>query len=147
MPVVEKSALVPYSSEQMFVLAADVPGYQNFLPWCGGSRFLEEGELENVGEVDIAFKGVKQSFATRNRQVPGRSIDMSLVKGPFKQLGGRWDFEPLNEEACKVSLQVEFEFSSKIVAMAIGPLFSQITASMIDAFVKRAQEVYSSGSR
>ncbi len=147
MQVVEKSALVPHSSEQMYVLAADVPGYQNFLPWCGGSRFLEEGEHENVGEVDIAFKGVKQSFATRNRQVPGRSIEMSLVKGPFKQLKGHWGFEPLSESACKVSLKVEFEFSSRIVAMAIGPLFSQITASMVDAFVKRAQEVYSDGGR
>lgn len=147
MPIVDKSALVPYSNEQMFALAADVPGYQNFLPWCGGSRFLEEGELENVGEVDIAFKGVKQSFATRNQLVPGRSIEMSLVKGPFKQLSGRWGFEPLSESACKVSLQVQFEFSSKIVELAIGSLFSQITASMIDAFVKRAQEVYSSGSR
>lgn len=143
---VEKSALVPYSSQQMYALASDVPGYQNFLPWCGGSRYLQEGELENVGEVDIAFKGVKQSFATRNQLTPGRAIEMSLVKGPFKQLKGRWGFEPLSDEACKVSLLVEFEFSSRIVAMAIGPLFSQITASMVDAFVKRAQEVYSNGS-
>jgi ribosome-associated toxin RatA of RatAB toxin-antitoxin module len=145
MQVVEKSALVPYASEQMYALAADVPGYQKFLPWCGGSRFLEEGESESVGEVDIAFKGVKQSFATRNRLVPGRSIEMLLVKGPFRQLRGRWGFDPLSDTACKVSLRVEFEFSSKIVAMAIGPLFSQIAASMVDAFVKRAQEVYSSG--
>ncbi len=146
MSKVEKSALVPYSSEQMYALASDVPGYQNFLPWCGGSRFLEEGESENVGEVDIAFKGVKQSFATRNRLVAGESIDMSLVKGPFKQLKGRWGFQKLNEAACKVSLQVEFEFSNRVVAMAVGPLFSQITASMVDAFVKRAQEVYGNGN-
>ena len=146
MPQVEKSALVPFSSDQMYNLVNDVPGYQNFLPWCGGSRYLQEGEQENVGEVDIAFKGVKQSFATRNQLTPGRAIDMSLVKGPFRQLSGRWAFDPLNETACKVSLKVEFEFSSKIVAMAIGPLFSQITASMVDAFVKRAQEVYRDGS-
>ncbi len=143
---VEKSALVPYSSMQMYGLVADVPGYQDFLPWCGGSRFLESGEGENVGEVDIAFKGVKHSFATRNTLVPAKSIAMSLVKGPFSQLKGCWGFEALSDEACKISLFVEFEFSSKIVAVAVGPLFSQITASMVDAFVKRAQEVYGSGN-
>ncbi len=144
MPTVEKSALVQYSSEQMFALVSDVPGYQNFLPWCGGSRFLQEGERENVGEVDIAFKGVKQSFATRNRLEPGRLIQMELMKGPFKTLHGEWRFDPLSESACKTSLVVEFEFSSRIVAMTTGPLFSQITASMVDAFVKRAQQVYAS---
>ncbi len=145
MASVEKSALVPYSSEQMYRLASDVPSYQKFLPWCGGSRFLEQGENENVGEVDIAFKGVRQSFSTRNRLVPGESIEMSLVKGPFRQLSGHWGFDRLSEEACKVSLSVQFEFSSRILEVTMGPLFNQITASMIDAFVKRAQEVYGNG--
>ncbi|HIJ22889.1 MAG: type II toxin-antitoxin system RatA family toxin [Gammaproteobacteria bacterium] len=142
MAVIEKSALVAYSSEQMYALVEDVPGYHHFLPWCGGSRFLGQSEHENVGEVDIAFKGVHQSFATRNRLMPGRSIEMSLVKGPFKALAGRWSFDPLSDSACKVTLHVEFDFSSRIIAMAIGPLFNQIVKSMVDAFVKRAQEVY-----
>jgi ribosome-associated toxin RatA of RatAB toxin-antitoxin module len=85
---------------------------------------------------------VHQSFATRNRLMPGRSIEMSLVKGPFKALAGRWSFDPLSDSACKVTLHVEFDFSSRIIAMAIGPLFNQIVKSMVDAFVKRAQEVY-----
>ncbi|MBT3198165.1 MAG: type II toxin-antitoxin system RatA family toxin [Gammaproteobacteria bacterium] len=144
MAVVEKSALVAYSSEQMFALVEDVPGYVDFLPWCGGSRFLQQGEQENVGEVDIAFKGVRQSFSTRNRLNAGQWIDMELVNGPFRRLQGRWSFDALNSDSCKISLRVEFEFSNRIVALAIGPLFSQITASMVDAFVKRAEEIYSS---
>ncbi len=130
---------------EMFVLVDDVPAYRDFLPWCGGSRVLEQGEGEKVAEVDIAFKGVSQSFATRNQLRPGESIEMTLVDGPFKMLQGRWDFEPLSESACKISLSVEFQFSSRVAEMAIGSLFSQITGSMVDAFVNRAREVYGDG--
>ncbi len=145
MAVVEKSALVPYSSMQMYTLVNDVPGYQDFLPWCGGSRYLSQQSGENVGEVDIVIKGVSQSFATRNRLVPGESIEMSLVSGPFRQLHGVWRFHSLSEAACKISLRVEFEFSSRIVEMTTGPIFRQITASMVDAFVERARQEYGNG--
>ncbi len=123
----------------------DVPSYPQFLPWCGGSRVLEQEEEEKVAEVDIAFKGVNRSFATRNRLEPGRGIEMTLVDGPFRSLYGRWDFSPLSGEACKVSLVVEFEFSNRLVGATVGPLFSQIAGSMVDAFVKRATEVYGNG--
>jgi len=142
---VNRSALVPHSSLEMFALVDDVSSYGDFLPWCGGSRVLEEDENEKIAEVDIAFKGVSQSFSTRNRLEVGKSIDMVLVDGPFKQLYGRWEFAPLSESACKISLSVEFKFSSRVAEVAIGPLFSQITGSMVDAFVQRAKEVYGDG--
>lgn len=145
MTTIRRSALVAYSSQDMFALVNDVPSYSSFLPWCGGSRVLEDGLEEKVAEVDIAFKGVTQSFSTRNRLNEGRSIDMVLVDGPFRQLEGRWEFEPLSDNACKISLSVEFKFSSRVAEVAIGPLFSQITGSMVDAFVQRATEVYGNG--
>jgi ribosome-associated toxin RatA of RatAB toxin-antitoxin module len=127
----------------MFVLVDDVSSYVEFLPWCGGSEVLEgDGSDEKVAKVDISFKGIRQSFTTRNKLTSARSIDMELVDGPFNHLVGRWEFEELSEEACKISLFVEFTFSNRVAEMAIGPLFKQITGSMVDAFVLRAKDIY-----
>src|SRR5690606_37375925 len=41
MAAVSRSALVPYSAQQMFDLVTDVDGYKDFLPWCGDSGVLK----------------------------------------------------------------------------------------------------------
>jgi ribosome-associated toxin RatA of RatAB toxin-antitoxin module len=68
-------------------------------------------------------------------------IEMRLVDGPFKHLQGFWRFDSLNDHACKVSLDLDYEFSSKLVALAIGPVFNQIANTLVDAFVVRAKEL------
>ena len=41
MPQISRTALVPYSAEQMYQLVNDVQSYPQFLPGCTGSRILE----------------------------------------------------------------------------------------------------------
>jgi ribosome-associated toxin RatA of RatAB toxin-antitoxin module len=69
-------------------------------------------------------------------------IEIRLLEGPFLRLEGFWRFQPLRSDACKVSLDLEFEFSSQLLQLAIGPVFKQITNSLVDAFCKRAVELY-----
>ena len=64
MPRIEKSALVPYSADEMFELVTDISKYGDFLPWCGGARVLQREGDEVTAEIDIAYKSVKQSFTT-----------------------------------------------------------------------------------
>ena len=94
-------------------------------------------------ELRIDFKGIKQSFATHNVNIPGERIDMKLLSGPFKSLEGHWVFTPLAEDACRVDFRLEYHFSSSLLEKMIGPVFSHITSTFVDAFVTRAESVYS----
>ncbi|MCK9532526.1 MAG: type II toxin-antitoxin system RatA family toxin [Gammaproteobacteria bacterium] len=142
MPIVQKSAIVPYSASEMFVLVDDVDAYPQFLPWCSGARVHSRTEDEVHATVEIAHGALHKSFSTRNRLQAGKMIEMRLVDGPFRRLEGFWRFDALGDKACKVSLDLEFEFSSRIIGMALGPVFSQITSTFVDSFRRRAEQVY-----
>jgi ribosome-associated toxin RatA of RatAB toxin-antitoxin module len=142
MPSISKSALVPFSAEKMFQLVDEVPRYPDFLPWCGGAEELSRDKDEVRASVAIAHSGINKRFTTLNRLQPGKMIEMQLVDGPFKHLHGFWRFEALSDTACKVSLHLEYEFSSKLLGLAVGPVFNQIANSLVDAFVARAEHQY-----
>ena len=142
MPVVNKSALLPYSAAEMYALVNDIEAYPQFLPWCKSSVILSANEDEIKACLDLSRSGVNKSFTTLNRIQKDKMIEMRLVDGPFKHLEGFWRFESLNDAACKVMFDMEFEFSSKLLGMTVGPVFSQITSTLVDAFSKRAVEVY-----
>ncbi|MGA0882195.1 MAG: type II toxin-antitoxin system RatA family toxin [Burkholderiaceae bacterium] len=142
MAEVVKTVLVPYSAQEMFDLVSDVGAYPDFLPWCGGTSVEPQTDGSRLEQVQIAFKGLRQSFTTRNRHIPGERIDMTLHEGPFKALTGAWVFIPLNERACKVSFSLSYHFSSKILEKLVGPVFEQITTSFVDAFVQRADALH-----
>jgi ribosome-associated toxin RatA of RatAB toxin-antitoxin module len=142
--VVEKSALVQHSAGEMYRLVNDVEQYQDFLPWCKSSRLVSlEGDTM-VGELVVAKSGITQSFSTRNTLTKDRLIELQLDEGPFSRLTGQWEFTPLRDDACKVSLRLEFEFSGRLINAAFGAVFSQIANTMVDAFCKRADEIYAS---
>lgn len=142
MPAISKSALVPYSPEQMFQIVDDVNAYPQFLPWCGGAQVLERNADEVRASVEIAHSGIHKSFTTLNRLQKGKMIEMQLVDGPFKHLHGFWRFDALGEEGCKVSLDLDYEFSNKLLGLAIGKVFSQIADSLVESFCKRAEALY-----
>ena len=144
MAEVVKSVLVPYSAQEMFDLVSDVGSYPDFLPWCGGTAVSPQPDGTWLEQVQIAFKGLRQSFTTRNQHIPGERIDMALHEGPFQSLKGAWVFLPLNEHACKVSFSLDYHFSSKLLERLVGPVFEQITTSFVDAFVQRADVLHAS---
>ena len=139
---INRSALVPYSAEQMFELVNNVEKYPEFLPWCGGSAVLEDHGDVTVASVTIAFKGVHKTFSTRNRLSPPEKLQLEMVDGPFSRLQGTWRFKALDTNACKISLDLDFDFSNRVVGAVIGPVFKKIADTMIDSFAKRAEELY-----
>jgi len=142
MPQVNKSALVQFSAKQMYKLVDNVDEYHNFLPWCSQSKEQERKDGFVVGSVTIAKGGVNKTFTTKNILHEYRLIEIQLVDGPFKHLQGSWSFVALKEDACKVSLDLEYEFSSKILDLVVGPVFNQVANAMVDSFVKQARVAY-----
>ncbi len=142
MAVVEKSVLAPYSAAQMFALVDDVEAYPQFLPWCGGTSVVPVNESTVHATVHINYHHIKHSFTTENvRQMPER-IDIKLKNGPFRTLDGSWLFVPLSDSACKIELRLHYEFSSRLLETAVGPVFHYIANNFVDAFVHRAEAIY-----
>ncbi len=97
---------------------------------------------QSQATLELEKGGVSKEFTTLNKLTPGRRIEMGLMDGPFNHLQGVWSFEPLSETACKVSLDIHYEFSNPVVDILFGPGFKEILASLVDAFVQRARDVY-----
>jgi len=98
-----------------------------------------------LAEVGIALSGIRHSFVTRNLHEPGRRVQMQLVKGPFSRLDGDWHFHTVgdgSQRAARVELLLNYGFDSVTLSKVVGPVFDRIAASMVDAFVKRAEQVY-----
>lgn len=142
MTVIKRNALVHYTPRQMFELVDAVEDYPRFLPWCHKSHIIQRTEQEVEATLDIAWSGMHKSFTTHNRLHPFEHIEITLVKGPFHHLEGRWSFVPLGEHGCKVNLELEFEFSGNFLDKLFQPIFHHIANSLVDAFCKRALEVY-----
>ena len=142
MTTISRSALVPYSAAKMFALVDDIPRYPEFLPWCTEARERSRTEEEVEATLALSKAGIEKTFTTRNRLHPHKMIKMRLVEGPFKHLEGYWRFQTLDDEACKVSLDIEFEFTSRLLSATLGPVFSQICNSLVDSFMKRAGDLY-----
>ena len=145
MKTVHKSVLIWYSPQEMYALVVDFGQYPQFLPWCDRGTVLEQDESGMLAEIGISFSGVKQSFQTRNVHVAGSSVTLKLIKGPFSNLDGEWNFVPIgdgSQRACRVELTLNYGFDSGTLSKLVGPVFDKIASSMVEAFVRRAQEVY-----
>ena len=145
---VKKSVLLWYSPTEMYRLVTDVQDYPTFLPWCERAEVLERQEQAMVARLSLYYAGVRHAFTTRNRQVPGRQVQMELVDGPFSQLHGTWDFLPLGEggeagpAACKIEFDLCYAFKRGALESLISPVFDRVANTFVDAFVKRAEQVY-----
>lgn len=142
MPHVEKSVLVNFSSEQIFDLVEDIEKYPEFLPWCGGAAIIERKPHHTIATILINYHGVKHSFTTSNSNDRPRLIEMKLVDGPFKFLNGKWHFLSLNESASKITFDLQYEFSNSILGLVLGPVFHHIAHTFVEAFIRRAKEIY-----
>lgn len=153
---VNKSVLLWYSSREMYGLVTDVQAYPQFLPWCDCAEVISTHDDGVSARLHIAFAGVHQTFTTRNINDADRSVSMRLIDGPFSALEGVWRFTPLQKPgqpsdpaadpqdwpACKVEFSLSYAFSSRALSMVISPVFDRIANTFIDAFVKRAEQVY-----
>lgn len=139
MPHILRSALVPHSAERMFSLVNDVERYVEFLPWCSAARVHEESAGVLVAELEISRGGLTQRFTTRNALVPPERMTLELVEGPFDWFAGEWRFTALAEDACKVELEMDFEYAGRIARTALAPLFLKSADEQVDAFCARAR--------
>lgn len=145
MTIINRSAIVPHTVEEMYQLVNAIEDYPKFIPWCHQTEIHSRDEDEVRATLHFEGGGFRKSFTTCNRLQQNKMIEIRLLNGPFKHLEGFWRFEPQSEgeeDGCLVKLDLEFELANKLLVLAFGPFFNQVTNSLVDAFCKRADEVY-----
>ena len=140
MPKIERSALVGHPPERMYALVNDVAAYPRRFAWCDAAEIQEHSQSRMVARLDLGLGALRTWFTTENTLSPPDSIDMQLRDGPFKQLHGRWEFHALAEDACKVTLTLEFEPSSRLLGPALAIGFQGLADRMVNDFVRVADE-------
>ena len=139
---VNRSALVPYTAREMFILVDDVESYPEFLPWCSSAE-VHNRTVEIVEATLELHKGsLSDHFTTRNTRCEFETIEIELVDGPFRHLQGGWRFTEIGEEGCKLALELDFEFENMFVDMIFGSFFEDTCNSLINAYSKRAKAVF-----
>lgn len=142
MTSIHRSALLPFSAEQLFTLVNDVESYPQYMDGCVGASVIHSDARHMEARLDLARGGISQSFTTKNTLVPFDSIHLTLKDGPFDQFAGAWRFRALAEQACKVSLDLEFKVRGGLLSAAAAKLFDRVTGNLVDAVVRRANDIY-----
>lgn len=141
MTSINRTALVNHSAQAMYQLVNDVASYPQFMDGCSAVEVIEHTERTMLARLILKKAGVEISLTTRNRLTPCSKIEMSLQDGPFKTFNGLWLFTALTEDACKLSLDLEFEFSSPSLGRAVSGLFSGVASNLVDSLCRRADNV------
>ncbi|MCR6686912.1 type II toxin-antitoxin system RatA family toxin [Pseudoxanthomonas sp.] len=138
MPSIQRSALIGHSAARMFDLVNDVAAYPRRFSWCEQAQVLEQDEGRMLARLDLGLGSLRTWFTTENLLERPHRIDMQLRDGPFKRLHGLWQFHALDEEACKVTLTLDFEPSSRLLAPVFALGFQGLADRMVDDFVRVA---------
>ncbi|MBV9786059.1 MAG: type II toxin-antitoxin system RatA family toxin [Acidisphaera sp.] len=141
MPTHAERKIVSYRPEQLFELVADVGKYPEFLPWCVGANVRSRSDTEEVADLTIGFGPFRESFTSRVTLERPQLIRVRYENGPFRYLNNQWRFSP-DPRGCAVDFFVDFEFRSRLLQAAIGVVFNEAVRRMVNAFLRRARQVY-----
>jgi coenzyme Q-binding protein COQ10 len=111
--------IVPYQPIEMFDLVSDVERYPSFIPWVR-SLVCERSPISGrswagVATATVGFKGFTEQFTTRvETGDKDLSIEVTLVKGPFRRLNNSWRFYS-HPQGCRVAFTIDYEFRNPIL--------------------------------
>jgi coenzyme Q-binding protein COQ10 len=148
MPQFSTRRRVRHAAGDMFDLVSDVENYPKFVPMCSAmhlrSRTVkEDGTVEVVATMTVAYKMIHQSFTSRARcDKANLKILVEYLDGPFRHMRNRWVFEPTGEHACVVEFFIDYEFRSRALSLLMGAMFDTAFRRFAVAFEERADRVY-----
>jgi len=134
---------LPYTSEQLFELVADVDKYPEFLPWCLASRITKrDGDDVFYADLVIGYKMFREKFGSRVTLNSSHHVHVEYLSGPMKYLSNHWKFIEEEDGSCTIDFFVDFEFKNRVIQNLIGVFFNEVVQRMVGAFEARALELY-----
>ena len=142
MPGSRETRRLPFSCEQMFDLVADVGRYGEFLPWVVATRVRSDTEQEMTADMLVGFKAIREKFTSRVTKDRPNRIDVHYLDGPLRDLDNSWVFRPTEDGGCEIDFCVQFTFRNSVFEALAGQYFDRAFRKMVEAFEKRADELY-----
>ena len=142
MPASRETRQLPYSCAQMFDLVADVARYPEFLPWVVATRVRADTEHEMTADMLVGFKAIREKFTSRVTKDRPNRIDVHYLDGPLRDLDNSWVFRPADDGGCEIDFSVDFTFRNAVFEALAGQYFDRAFRKMVEAFEKRADELY-----
>ena len=137
---------LPYRPEDLFDLAAEVERYPEFITWIQSLKLLSAEDTDDGrrcrAEVSVGFKGFNETFVTDvNARRSTQTIDVSLVRGPFKKLSNTWRLTPL-PSGSRVEFAIQFEFRNFVLQTLADANKRYAVKRVIDCFIAEAERRY-----
>ena len=139
---IRETRRLPYSAAQMFDLVADVKRYNQFLPWVIATRVRSDSDTEMVADMVVGFKSLRESFTSRVSKIRPREIAVNYIDGPLSDLNNVWIFREIDEATCEIDFAVDFQFKNRVFQSLAGQYFDRAFRKMVEAFERRADELY-----
>lgn len=136
-----RSAIVPFSQEQMFDLVNDIERYPAFLPNCTNAQILKRSANTVEAELTLSKAGLEYQFSTRNTLERPSKMGLTLLSGPFRTFEGVWNFQPLTE-GTEVKFTLSFEFSNFLLNMTASKWMEEQASEQVDVICQRAHTLY-----
>jgi coenzyme Q-binding protein COQ10 len=136
----------------MFDLVADVERYPEFVPLCQSlrvkRRLSDAGAEILIADMKVGYRAIRESFTTRvTLDRADMKILVEYVDGPFSHLENIWTFAPEDEGGgCRVDFFIDYEFRNRMLGALMGSMFDVAFKRFADAFARRADEVYGTGT-
>ena len=147
MPQLTQIRVLPYSAKEIYDLVMDIEKYPEFLPWCKQVKITDIISDKNLhADLLINFKSFFEKYSSNvehQKTENGYEVNVVETKGPFKFLVNRWKIREVESKKCEVEFFIEFEFNSIFLTKMIGAIFEKAAEKMIEAFEKRAAEIFS----
>jgi len=142
MPSHAETRVLPYNATQLFDLVMDIAKYPEFLPWCIGARINSKSKTDVEADVVVGYKMFREKFSSRVHFTRPKEIEVEYLKGPMRHLHNKWVFTDLPDGGCRVDFSVDFSLKTKMFEGLVDQFFHHALAKMIDAFEKRAGDLY-----
>lgn len=147
MPIVNKHLVTHHKPEHLFELVSDIKRYPEFIRWIKAMRVTgheaEGAVTQKLGEALVGFKGFSESFATRvTCHAVEYSVDVKLVRGPFRRLENKWRFPQIEGGATRIEFYIDYEFSNPILRMLARANTDSAIQGIMDSFIVEANKRY-----
>ena len=132
----EVTRILPYKHTLVFEQIVNFERYEQYLPFCSGSRSLssDNKNFSQIGELEFEIAGVSYKIKSGN-VIEEEKILITQINGPFEEMNASWDAEKLDDESCKISFKVDAK-----VPYFLGVFLSESTVEkfvniFLDSFV------------
>jgi coenzyme Q-binding protein COQ10 len=150
MPKFSAIRSVPYSVDQIFLIAGDVADYKAFLPLVKGSVVTDEtvlpsGKKTFMADLHFAYPKLGISDILRSCVVvdpASCTVTATSKEGPVRSLKSEWKIRRAVNGGSDIQFTVDYTLKSRTLQFLLSGMFDLIVRRIMTAFEERARQLY-----